>query len=549
MRALLAALLATTALPSLGLPAFADTITATSQITSVTVYPQGAKVTREVRFDSPSAGAHELLIADLPAGTQAGLLQLAGADGISTGAFSLREDRLPPRSDDLTPEQQAAKANVEAAESAMRAAVAAVETGNARVQAANARAGYLASISGQPPEGATAETLREIAKVIGDETLAAAEEAAAARAALWPVQKALEEAQKALAEAQAALAALPSRDQDYTTLAVSFETEAAGPKTITVTHYIDQAGWRPVYDLYLSRKDGAALTIDRSVLVSQFSGEDWSGVALTLSSSRPSEQAAPSVLWPWQRWIEKEQPPAVDMARGSGTAAEMDMLPSPTTVAEAAPINANMTVEGDTVVYHYPRKVDVADGVEDLRLGLDQLQAEPEIIAVAVPSRDRSAFVMAEFTNTTGEPLLPGEALLYREGVLVGGTQLGLIAAGTEAEIAFGALDSIVLSRDMPQRDQGQSGVFTTSNQLNETAILRVENRGTDSWPLRVIDQIPYSEQQDLTVKTAITPAPSLTDIDGQRGIIGWEFELAAGGKEEISLGYTLSWPEGMVLR
>ncbi|SEC18054.1 DUF4139 domain-containing protein [Rhodobacter sp. 24-YEA-8] len=543
MRALLAALLATTAFP-----AFADTITAGSQIISVTVYPQGAKITREVTFESPSAGAHELLITDLPAGTEPGLMQLAAAEGISTGAFSLRSDRLPPRDEALTPDQEAAKATVEAAEAALRAATSVVDAGNARIQAATARAGYLASISGQPPEGATAETLREFAKVIGEETLAAAEEASAARADLWPAQKALEEAQKALADAEASFAALPSRAQDYTVLSVGFESAGAGTRTITLSHYVDAASWRPFYDLRLTRKDGGGLTIDRSVLVSQETGEDWSGVDLTLSSSRPSEQSAPSTLWPWQRWIEKEQPPALERARNMG-AAEMDMVIAPALAAEPAPISASAAMEGDTVVYHYPRKVDIADGVEDLRLSLDPLQAEPGIFALAVPSRDQSAFVMAKFTNSSGEPLLPGEALLYREGVLVGSTSLGLIPAGKETEIAFGALDSITLSRDMPQRDSGQTGVFSTSNQLSETAILRIENLGSESWPVKVIDQVPYSEQQDLSVKTTISPQPTVTDVEGQRGIMAWEFDLEAGAKQEISLGYTMSWPDGMVLR
>lgn len=544
MRALLAALLATTAFP-----AFADTITAGSQITSVTVYPQGAKITREVTFDSPSAGTHELLITDLPADTAPGLMQLAAAEGVLTGAFSLRSDRLPPRGEVLTPDQQAAKATVEAAEAGLRAATTAVEAGNARIQAANARAGYLASISGQPPEGATAETLRDFAKVIGEETLAAAGEASAARADLWPAQKALEEAQKALADAEASFAALPSAAQDYAVLSVSFEGAEAGSKTITLTHYVDAASWRPFYDLRLTRKNGAGLTIDRSVLVSQETGEDWSGVDLTLSSSRPSEQSAPSTLWPWQRWIEKEQPPAAEMARSMG-AGQMDMAPAPTAVAaEPAILRANAAMEGDTVVYHYPRKVDIADGVEDLRLSLDQLQAAPDVFALAVPSRDQSAFVMAKFINSSGEPLLPGEALLYREGVLVGTTSLGLIPAGKETEIAFGALDSITLSRDMPQRDSGQTGVFSTSNQLSETAILRIGNLGSESWPVKVIDQVPYSEQQDLSVKTTISPHPTVTDVEGQRGIMAWEFDLEAGAKQEISLGYTMSWPDGMVLR
>jgi hypothetical protein len=108
MRALLAALLASTALP-----AFADTIAATSRITAVTVYPDGAKLTREVSFTAPAAGSHELLVTDMPYGSDPGLIRLAPSEGLQLGAFNLRADRLPPREDPRTEDQQAAKTEVE----------------------------------------------------------------------------------------------------------------------------------------------------------------------------------------------------------------------------------------------------------------------------------------------------------------------------------------------------------------------------------------------------------------------------------------------------
>ncbi|MGA0542025.1 DUF4139 domain-containing protein [Neotabrizicola sp. VNH66] len=541
MRTLLAALLATTALPAL-----ADTLPATSRITDVTVYPQGAKITREVTFTLPGAGPHELLVTDLPAATDAALMRLAGEEGVTFGAFSLRADRLPPRDPALTPAQQAARDTVDQAEAAVRTAQATVDAVRARIRAAEAQAGFLTSFSGAVPDGTTPETLRAMAEAVGAGTLAAAEAVAAAQADLWPAEDALKEAQEALAKAQAAYDALPAGDQDYTALVVAVEAQAAGETTLTMTYYVDSAGWRPSYDLYLTRQGGEALTIDRSVLVTQYTGEDWSGVNLTLSSSRPSEQAAPSALWPELRWIEKERPPA-DMARemAPGSAA----MPEMEAVAAPAPIVAAAAMEGDTVVYPYPRPVDVASGVEDLRLALDRIEAAPVVTAVAVPRWDKTAFVQAEFVNTSGEPLLPGAALLYREGVLVGAADLGLIAAGAEATLAFGALDQIVVRRDMPVRDSGQKGVFTTSNEQTETAVLTIENLGDEEWPVRVLDQIPYSEQQDLRIEPALSPQASETDVDGQRGILAWDFELPGGQKKDISVSYTLSWPEGMDLR
>jgi uncharacterized protein (TIGR02231 family) len=543
MRVLLSLLLATTAIP-----AFADTILATSRITAVTVYPEGAKLTREVTFTAPGAGSHELLVTDLPADSQPGLMQLAPGDGITLGAFNLRADRLPPRQDPLTPEQTAAKAEVERLEQAEITAVLALEGVQARVDAAEAQVAFLTSFTGGLPDGATADTIKSMAAMIGSETLSARNAALAARLDLFPAQKTLTKAQDGLAKARAAYDALPSRDMDYTTLSVDLTAAAAGDQVLTVTQYISGASWRPFYDLNLTRDGGDALTLGRSVLVTQYTGEDWSDVALTLSSSTPSQQAAPSALWPELRRIEPEGD-MEELAQKS-VGATLSMADE-AVVAEAAPapITAGAAVEGDTVVYRYPETVTVASGVEDLRLALDRLNFSPVVKAVAVPRLDRTAFVMASFTNASTEPLLPGEAMLFREGVLVGTTWIDTIGPGVESDIAFGAIESLRIKREMPTRATGETGVFTSANAMTESAVITVENTGNEAWTVRLLDQVPYSEQDDLEIDVTATPEPTETDVDGQRGILAWEFDLAAGGKETVTLEQRLAWPEGMELR
>ena len=543
MRALLALLLATTAIP-----AMADTLLATSRITAVTVYPEGARVTREVTFAAPSSGVHELLVTDLPAETSPAYLQLVAGNGLQLGAFNLRADRLPPRADPLTPDQTAAKTEVERLEAAESTAYLAIEAVQAEVDAADAQARFLSSFTGALPQGATPEMIKSMAAMIGAESLAARQAALAARARLWPTQKALAATQETLARARAAYAALPSADMEFTALSVAVTAAAPGDQNVTITQYISGASWRPFYDLKLTREGDDALAVDRSVLVTQYTGEDWTNVALTLSSSAPADQAAPSMLWPDLRQITPEVDMTFKAAADDGaTYYEEDTE----VVAEAAPapITAGAALEGDTVVYVYPTPVTIASDVEDLRLALDSLTFAPVVKAVAVPSHDRTAFVMASFTNASEEPLLPGEALLFREGVLVGTTWLDVLAPGVETDIAFGAIETLRLKREMPKRAEGETGVFTTLNEMTESVVITVENTGTEAWPVRLLDQTPYSEQDTLEIEVTATPSPDETDVDGQRGILAWEFDLQAGAKQTITLDHSLSWPEGMELR
>ena len=531
-------------------PALADQIFATSKITAVTIYPQGAQVTRDVTFTAP-AGAHYLLITDLPANTAPDLIRLTSPEA-TLGAFSLRMDRLPPRDDLTSPEMVAAKAAVEAAEAKVRTAQSSIDAINARVEAAEAQGAYLRGVKSEG-DTATADGLKTIATMIGAEVLAARQVALSAQTELPAAVKVHDEAQKALGKAQEAQAALSQGDENYVALAVAIDLAAPRETHLTVTHFVYEASWQPVYDMMLVRKEPASLTINRGVLVSQYSGEDWAGVALTLSTARPSDQASPSSLWPELRQIYDPELAAKEDERMRMAQDEAAGMSAPIMESEPAVggfvTSAMTSFSGDTVIYTYPTSVNIASGVENLRLALDTLNVTPKIYAQAVPRYDRTAFLMASFTNDTGEIILPGPAYLFSDGTLKGSTELAAIPAGDKADLAFGAIDGLRLTRDMPTRAEGDRGILTTSTQIEETAILKLENLTAEVWPVRLIDLVPYSEQEDLEITYTAEPAPTETDVKGQRGILAWEFDMAAGEKKEVTLTHVISWPEGKALQ
>ena len=525
----------------LPLPALADTIQATSHITAFTIYPQGAQVTREVTFAAPP-GPHDLLITDLPADIEPGLIRLASPDA-TLGAFALRTDRLPPRAEPSSPAIEAAKANMKTTEAALVEAQRAIDAINAQVEAQQAQIGFLTGLKLESA-GATAESLTAIADMIQTKVLAARQAAQTAQIGLPAARDGVTKAQEALTQAQAALEALSRPDAEYTALSVAVTT-TSDTGHLTVTHYTADASWAPVYDMALDRK-APKLTVDRGVLVSQSTGEDWTGVDLTLSTAQPSSQSTPSLLYPDLKSLTDPQPMASADAVSDGMA-EPVMAAAP--VVEARSVAASTAYQGDTVVYHYPSAVDVATGVENLRLALDTLTFTPEVQARAVPRYDRTAFLVAKLTNTEKEILLPGTAYLTRDGALVGSTDLPSLAPGADTTLGFGAIEGLKLTRDMPQKATGDRGIFTTSTQIEEKAVLKVENLTDESWPIHLLDQVPYSEQEDLQITFTADPAPSAQDVQGQRGILAWDFDIAPKETKEIKLDSVMSWPQGKVLQ
>jgi uncharacterized protein (TIGR02231 family) len=535
--------------------AFADQIDATSRITDVTVYPYGAQITRVVTFDAP-AGSHDLMIGDLPAETYAEALRIAPGDGVTLGSYALRGELLPPPAPRLTEAAAGAKAEVDRLEAAERVAILGIDAIQTQINAANAQVEFLKGVKVEPTVDATsAAALRDIAKMIGEEVRAAGDSARAAAGEMLVAQAELVELQASLATAREAYATASYDDTLYAGLNVKVMTDTAGEAGVTITQFIQSASWRPVYDLRLERDGDDSLTVQRGVLVSQGTGEDWDDVKLTLSTANPSAQAMPSVLYPEYRSIFDPAKTGDSMGLVSEDEARLRgaLTDAPIAAAEPASVDQNYVgqalMQGDVVVYQYGALADVASGVTDLRLALDEVVLVPEITARAVPRADATAFLMAEFTNDGDEVLLPGTAYLYRDGTLIGSTAIAAVQPGQETELAFGAIEGLRLTRDMPVREEGERGLIVSSNSREEVAVLEVENLTDEAWDVRLMDLVPYSEQEDLEITWAADVAVTEEDVDGQRGIMAWDFPLAAGEKKAVTLTTTIAWPDGMVLQ
>jgi hypothetical protein len=113
----------------------------------------------------------------------------------------------------------------------------------------------------------------------------------------------------------------------------------------------------------------------------------------------------------------------------------------------------------------------------------------------------------------------------------------------------MGPIDGLRLKRVVPEASSGGRGVILTSNARQERAEITVENLSGRDWPVRLIDRVPYSEQDELKVSFKAEPQPAATDWNDMRGLLAWEFSLPQGKSQKITLETSLSWPSGQVLQ
>lgn len=549
--------LLTTSLIALCAPAFADTFTADARIDTVTIYPGLATISRLVTLDLP-AGQHEIIVPGLPRSLATQGLRVSTQSGAQIGAVNMAYDRLPVTPDQSSPAILAAKAEVERIEEVLRDGAASIAEIRLRVQAAEEQIAFLQSLSqasaGQTLTASTIADIQALAQMVGAETLSVRQTAFTAEQEAQAAERAREDDIEALNDAKRALAALMTPEEEGSVLTFNLNATTAGEVTIDISTLESFATWSPVYDMRLTTGDDASLEIDRAVVVSQETGQDWIDVKLVLSTARPGEQIAPSGVWaPVRRIISEDE---LDRERGDLMMSDAAPLLTRNTVGAVAEMamapesfKATADFSGATVSYTYPGRVDIRNGVDDLRLPLDTLALDADVWAEAAPSRDGIAYRVAEFTNTTDEIMLPGQALIFADGTMIGFSQLPLLAAGADTEMGFGPLDGLRLTRTTPNKTEGDVGVFSSANQLTEQAVMRVENLTGQDWNVLLRDAIPYSEQDDLVVEFTANPAVTRSDPEGQRGILEWDLEVPAGATQQIDLEYTLTWPSGFVLQ
>ncbi len=518
---------------ALASPALAERIESTSRVSHVILYPQGASVTRSVEISAP-AGQHEVILPDLPAGTDPNALRIK-TSGATLGSVALQSGRALPDNAEKPAAIVAAEDTLRKAEDALRFFDRDLEVMHMKAEVLRQRAQITRDLlkgDSRLPVDEIPETVAEMGVLIQSLLEQATEWEFRARMTA-PDRQALEEAK---ARAQAALNAVQNADRDHETLVLMIETTGQ-PAQIEITGFTENAGWTPSYDLRLDR-EADTLTMDRGMSVWQSSGEDWRDISLTLSTARPQGRTTPSEVQPWMPRISDTE---VMNQRMQAEEMMMDVAAEP---APAMTKQPQISYMGITAVYDYPGAATLRDGVDALRLSLGKTTLQADILAEASPRFDDSAYLIAETVNSTGAPILPGNVSLYADGALVGRSNAELIADGGKMRFGFGPIDGLRAEIRLPEESEGDQGLIRRRNNRQETAILTVENLTAEEWPLRIVDRIPVSRQENLKAEWSADPAPTETNPDGKRGVLYWQAPIKPGETREITLETSLSWPE-----
>src|ERR1700688_3583410 len=478
------------------MPAQAADVDATSAVDAVTVYPDGASVTRVLTADL-APGDTTLVANDFPLTLDPSSLRVEGEAGakLTIGAIDTRPPRAAPRVDlpELDKRIEALKderVNLQGA-----------------IAAATARRKFAERFAETSPAGIGE---KGEARPIADwraAFAAVAEEVAAADSAIRDAERKQRNIDREVSRLESDRAIKPpSRLEVRIDLAAAVATRA----TLRVTYAVRAARWTPLYDARLdtgAKDRKPALELVRRAEITQTTGEDWSDVALAVSTVRTARGgSAPelnSLIVQYPQAPRPLPPSLSDMKLRSMPSQFAAAAPAAPVEQRAEEQQAAVEVGGFQVTFRIPGRVSVgaSEGARSLRVSTATIA--PELAVRAVPVRDPTAFLEASFKQGEDAPLLPGRVAIYRDGVFVGRGQMAAAGKDETVRLGFGADDKIKIERAVLKRNEGSAGLIVTTSKTDERAFKTTVRNGHD-FPIRVAieDQLPVSENEDIVVET-----------------------------------------------
>ena len=156
-----------------------------------------------------------------------------------------------------------------------------------------------------------------------------------------------------------------------------------------------------------------------------------------------------------------------------------------------------------------------------------------------VPKIDKDAFLVADATGWEELNLVEGEAMVFYDNSYVGKTILSPVESDT-LHLSLGRDNGIQIERKLIKNNSVHKVLSSNQTQQKDWEI-SVRNTRLEKVCIKVYDQVPVSQNSDITVTTE-----ELSDgnFNKETGIVVWNLELNPGESRKLRLRYQVKYPK-----
>ncbi|MEG3835003.1 mucoidy inhibitor MuiA family protein [Microcoleus sp. AT8-B1] len=353
----------------------------------------------------------------------------------------------------------------------------------------------------------------------------------------------------------------PHSQQSFNII-VAIEPSGIGNFELEVSYVVMRARWTPLYDLRVNTNNNQ-INLNYLAEVNQNTGEDWTGVALTLSTAKPGMGMLPPKLESWYIDILRSKSPPAEFHRAGMTRSmasydsksganevALAMMTEPSVSAAPEPIEAQtataqISKEGGTVSFQVGGNTKIpSDGTpHKVTIFGENYPFKPEYIAV--PRLVSFAYLQAVVVNPlTGATLLPGKANIFRDNTFVGSLQLENVSPGQEYKLNLGIDERLKIERELVERQVdkkliGQQRRTSYAYRLNVTNLQQVQVH------LTLQEQLPVSRNEQIKVRSTLTN-PKI--VAGEMGLLEWIMSLPPQAKQELYYQFVVEHPPDLTV-
>ena len=360
-----------------------------------------------------------------------------------------------------------------------------------------------------------------------------------------------------------------SHSQQSFNIIVAIEPSGSGNFELELSYVVRRASWTPLYDLRVNTTNNQ-INLNYLANVKQSTGEDWTGVALTLSTAKPGLGSLPPQLKPWYiESFELKEPAGFGSSNDNlldleeilaGASSEEELLKLEDFLGEgyagssfgsggrrieAEIATAQVSREGGTVSFQIGGNTNIPSDSSRQKVTIfsENYPSKPEYIAV--PHLVSFAYLQAVVVNPlTGATLLPGKANIFRDNTFVGTVQLENVSPGQEYKLNLGIDEGLKIERQLVER-QVDKKLIGNQRRTSYAYRLSVTNLRQVQVHLTLQEQLPVSRNEQIKVRLTLTN-PKI--VAGEMGLLEWIMSLPPQAKQELYYQFVVEHPPDLTI-
>jgi len=198
-------------------------------------------------------------------------------------------------------------------------------------------------------------------------------------------------------------------------------------------------------------------------------------------------------------------------------------------------------VEGiNSVLYTLEDKFDIISDGKEVDVLLEDIKVDCSFEHFAIPSKSEKTFLLAHVDKWHRLDLLEGKVNLFLNGAFKGNSYINPKNTEDTLSISLGVDPEVIVSREQ-LRDYYDKKFLGKKIEESFTYQISIKNNKTQAINLKVLDQVPISDHENIKIDLQEKSGAKLSEDSGQ---LEWKLNLLPGADSQKKLSFKIKYPK-----